>query len=105
MNFQRALQWGTALLFVMSLLSACGGASPTSVGMPSAPTLTPLPPVPQINAVQPTSIPTTGNTGPFPAAATTTAEGTAVVRPSPTLPPPADRPFLMKIDRISVVTG
>ena len=115
MTYQHALVWGIAITFMMSILSGCGGTSPTTIELPPAPTSTPLPPVPQAPAVlpQPTAIPTTGNTGPFPAAATATDEGTATaegtgtaeLQPSPTLPPPIDRPFLMKIDRISLVVG
>ena len=115
MTYQHALKCGIAITFVMSLLSGCGGASPTTIELPPVPTSTPLPPVPQAPAVlpRPTAIPTTGSTGPFPAASTATDEGTATaegtgtveVQPSPTLPPPIDRPFLMKIDRISVVVG
>jgi len=105
MSYYRALKWGIAITFVMSLLSGCGGATPSSIELPPAPASTPLPAVPQVAAAQPTAIPTTGNTGPFPAAPTPTTEGTAAVQPSPTLPPPVDRPFLMRIERITVVTG
>ena len=115
MIYRHALLWGITLTFVMALLGGCAGASPTTIELPSAPTSTPLPPVPHAPAVlpRPTAIPTIGNTGPFPAAATSTAEGTATgagtgtaeVQPSATLPPAIDRPFLMKIDRISLVVG
>ena len=104
MSYHQALQWGIAITFVMSLLSGCGGASPTTIELPPAPTSTRPPPVPQVVFAQPTAIQTTGNTGPYPAAATATTEATAEVQPTPTLPP-IGRPFLMKIDRITVVTG
>jgi translation elongation factor EF-Tu-like GTPase len=112
MMYQHVLRWGIAITFVISLLSGCAGGSPTTIALPPAPTSTPLPSVPQASAIlpRPSPIPTIANTGPFPAADTATpitptTEGTVEVEPSPTLPPPIDRPFLMRIDRISVVVG
>ena len=106
MSYSQVAKWGIAITFVMSLLIGCAGASPTPIVIIPAPTSTPIPSLPQAVLPQATAIPTTGNTGPFAAGATATTEGTvAVVEPSPTLPDPIDRPFLMKIDRISVIVG
>jgi translation elongation factor EF-Tu-like GTPase len=52
-----------------------------------------------------TTIPATATTGPVSAESTTTAEGTLTLAPSATLEAPVDRPFLMRIDRISVIVG
>jgi translation elongation factor EF-Tu-like GTPase len=106
MSHKQALTWGLTLLFVMSVLSGCGGATPTPIVI--VPTdVVPVPQAnPPANVPQPTEVPATE-----PAAAAeepttaVTADGTLTLAPSPTLPAPIDRPFLMKIDRISVVVG
>lgn len=91
----------TAITIVMSLLSACGAASPTPVVLASIPTSTPIPPpIPRAVLPRATVIPATATTEP-----TTPPEGTLTLEPSPTLQDPIDRPFLMRIDRISVIAG
>src|SRR5262245_2075409 len=103
---QNIIKWGIAMYFAMSLLSGCGEASPTPIIISEAPTSTPIPPpAPQLILPRATAVPTTGNTGPFAANPTATIEGTLAVEPSPTLADPIDRPFLMRIDRISVIAG
>ena len=93
-------------MFVMSVLSGCGGTTSTPIVI--VPTEAAA--LPQANPPaelpQPTEAPATEP----PAAAeeptsAATADGTVTLEPSPTLPAPIDRPFLMKIDRISVVVG
>lgn len=104
------VKWGISIPLIMSLLSGCGGASPTPAVIstaPVSPTSTPIPPpVPQAVLPRPTVV--SSATG-FPVPATTepspTVEGTITIEPSPTLPDPIDRPFLMRIDRISVIVG
>ena len=106
MSYRRVILWGITLSCLLSLMSGCSAASPTPIFIEVADTPTQVPPrLPQVGLPQATAIPTTGNTGPFPAVPTATIEGTLEVQASPTLPPPLERPFLMKIDRISVITG
>ena len=101
---QHSVKWGLVITFVMSLLSGCGAPAPVAIApTPTSPPIEPaLPP-----AVLPQAIanPTTANTGPFTAGATATTEGTLAPEPSATPEAPIDRPFLMRIDRISVIVG
>jgi translation elongation factor EF-1alpha len=107
MSRQQISKWGIAIPLVMSLLSGCGGASPTPVVI--APASTPIPAAPPAVLPRATAIPVTVTTGPVSVQLTTTAPtptgGTLTLEPSPTLQAPIDRPFLMKIDRISVIVG
>ncbi len=107
MKRQRILTWGIATLFVMSFLSGCGGATPTPIIIGAIPTATPLPPIPPRVLPQSTTIPLTATTGPAGTETTATVEGEGTVSPAPsaTLEEPVDRPFLMRIDRISVIVG
>ena len=109
MSRQQILKWGIVIPFVMSLLSGCGGASPTPVVIAPIFTSTPIPPNPPAVLPRATAIPATAAEGPVSVELTTTAPtptgGTVTPEPSATLEAPIDRPFLMKIDRISVVVG
>ena len=105
MNCQQISKWGIAITFVMSLLSGCGAASPTPVVSAPIPISTPLPPIPQAALPRATAIPATATKAPVNLEPTTSPEGTLTPKPSPTLKDPIDRPFLMKIDRISVIVG
>lgn len=102
--------WGI-LFMLAALLSGCAGTSPTPDVLPLPNSPTPLPPQPP--AAQPVAtqvLPTNTAAPTVPAQAgggdlTTTPDGTetatAVV---PTLNP-LDQPFLMRIDRVSVIVG
>lgn len=103
MSRQQILTWGIAIPLVLSLLSGCGGASPTPIVIAAIPTSTPILQLPQAVVPRATAIPVTATTEPV--SATTTAEGTVTLEASPTREDPIDRPFLMKIDRISVIVG
>ena len=106
MSPHQIVKWGIVMTFVMSLLSGCGGAPATPILIAEPPTSTPIPPpIPRVVVRRVTAIPTKANTGPFPAKPTPTTEGTLTVEPSPTPADPIDRPFLMRIDRISVIVG
>lgn len=108
MSYQLVIKWGIAISLVMSLLSGCGAATPTPIVILRAPTSTPLPPpVPQPVLPRATAIPATATTGPAgaDAAAATPTGGTLTPEPTPTLGAHIDRPFLMRIDRISVIVG
>lgn len=105
MNRQQTLKWSVAIPLVMSLLSGCGGASPTPIVIAAIPTSTPVLQLPQAVVPRATAIPVTATTEPVNVESTTTAEGTVTLEPSPTREAPIDRPFLMKIDRISVIVG
>jgi len=106
MSHSQALKWGLTLIFVMSVLSGCGGATPAPIVIVP----TDVPPIPQTNppAVlqQATEVPPATEPA-APVAQPTAGDGTLTLEPSPspTLPAPIERPFLMKIDRISVVVG
>ena len=105
MSRQQILKWGIAISFVMSLLSGCGGASPTPITIAPIPTSTPVPPIPRAVLPRATAIPITVTPRPVSIEPTTATEGTVTLKPSPTLEDPIDRPFLMRIDRISVIVG
>jgi len=99
----------------MLLLAGCGSASPTAIVIAPAPTLTPLPPVPApalatATTVPPTDLPPTVATeltalDLTAADLTTTAEGTATLGTVPATENPLDQPFLMKIDKFSLIVG
>ncbi len=109
MSLHPLIKWGIVMITLMSLLTGCEAATPTPILI--APDIsTPIPPsAPQVIVQRPAvkstatkSASFAGNQAPAP-----TAEGTPSAEPSPTATAanPLDRPFLMKIDRISVVTG
>ena len=107
MSCQQILKWGIAITLVMSLLSGCGGPPPTPVVIAPIPKSTPIPPIPRAVLPRATAIPVTATTRPVSVEPTTTTPtgGTLTLEPSPTLEDPIDRPFLMRIDRISVIVG
>jgi len=102
MSQRQVRQWGVAITLVMFLLGGCQGASPTPIVIAPAPTLTPVPPIP---AALPTEVPPTAASELTATDLTTTAEGTATLGTVPPTEKPIDQPFLMKIDKFSVVVG
>ncbi len=105
-------RWGSLLAIGILFLSGCSQATPTpifeipaatSVSAPSLPT--PVQPVPtekvatEAPATAANTSPTEGTPG------TTTPKGTGTVAVTSTQANPLDLPFLMKIDRVSVVVG
>ena len=111
MNYRPVLQWGITVILASSLLSGCGRATPTPAPLPevtsvSAPA---LPTAVQPAATEPplTEEPVTDPTTPPEADAdlTTTPGETETPAPTSTMANPTDLPFLMKIDRVSVVVG
>jgi|SRR5687768_14462178 len=110
MSQRQARQWGVAITLAMFLLGGCEGASPTPIVLAPAPTSAPLPSVPRATAVPPTEIPPTeiSPTASTELAATdltTTVEQTATLGTVPATEKPIDQPFLMKIDKFSVIVG
>jgi hypothetical protein len=105
MKYRQMWQWALTMTLLLGLLSSCAEATPTPILIePPNDTSIPPPPAPLVILRRPTTIPTSANQGPFQAKPTATITGT--VEPSPTLPADRlERPFLMKIDRISVVVG
>lgn len=99
---RHSVKWGITITFVISVLSGCGEASPTPVVIvpTSAVSIPPTNPPAVLPQATDTDTPATAAAEP-----TTVPEGTITLEPSPTLPNPIDRPFLMKIDRISVIVG
>jgi hypothetical protein len=108
MSHQLVLIRVIAMTFVISLLAGCGAASPTPGVLVPAPTES-LIPTPLPRAILPRTIVIPATVTAWPSATPTLdptqAVETLTVEPSPTLPPPIERPFLMRIDRISVITG
>jgi translation elongation factor EF-Tu-like GTPase len=115
MSQRQVRQWRVAIILGMLLLAGCGGASPTPIVIAPAPTLTPLPPIPTAalataTTVPPTDLPPTVATeltalDLTAADLTTTAEGTATLGTVPATENPLDQPFLMKIDKFSLIVG
>ena len=110
MSQRQARQWGIAITLVMLLLSGCGGASPTPIVIAPAPISTSVPPMPTAarpaaTAVPPTEIPPIATTELIATSLTTTVEQTATVGTVPPTRNPIDQPFLMKIDKFSVIVG
>jgi hypothetical protein len=108
MNHRLVLLRVIAMTFAILLMTGCGAASPTPNALLPTPTELVIPtPVPQ--AVLPRRIVAPPTVTAWPTATPTLdptqAIETLTVEPSPTLPPPIDRPFLMRIDRISVIPG
>ena len=105
MKCMQRRQWTLLMILMLWLISGCGEATPTPILIePPTDTAIPPPSAPFIILRRPTTIPTSANQGPFQAKPTVTITGT--VEPSPTLPADrVERPFLMKVDRISVVVG
>ena len=94
----------------MLLVGGCESASPTPIVIAPAPTLTPIPPIPTAalpvaTDVPPTDILPTAATELTATDLTTTAEGTATLGTVPATENPIDQPFLMKIDRFSLIVG
>lgn len=112
MMYRRVYSWGLILFSTIFILSGCGTASPTpDITLPqetpvSAPAL-PTAVQPIAPAASPTSPPAPATTVPPAAGEGTQAadEGTTTPEPTPTRAAPLDLPFLMRIDRISVVVG
>lgn len=108
MSQRQARQWGVAITLAMFLLGGCEGASPTPIVIAPAPTSIPLPSIPTATAVPPippTEIPPTASTELAATDLTTTVEQTATLGTVPATEKPIDRPFLMKIDKFSVIVG
>ena len=113
MRKRQLLQWGAATILVMSLLGGCGGASPTAIVVVPPPAVsTSIPPnptaVPPLDTdVPPTEELPTATTDPLTVGTevTATAEGTATLGTVPATQDPLDQPFLMRIDRVSVIVG
>lgn len=110
MSKWQAIKRGVALTIVTSVLWGCGGGSPTPIIIVPA-TVTAVPVIPTVAQPIPTTIPPTGTKMPATPTQltttelTTTADETSTPEPVVATVNPMDRPFLMRIDRISVITG
>lgn len=109
---RQALQWGIAFTVVMSLLGGCAQASPTPVVVVPAATWTDVPFIPPAALPVATDVPPTVAIASTPTQAsgadlTTTVEGEGAAASATAGPTenPIDQPFLMRIDRVSVVVG
>lgn len=112
MSHRQMWQMGVVITLVMLLLDGCQSTSPTPIVIAPVPTLTPVPPIPTAlpteTAVPPTDVPSTAVTELSATDLTTTAEtaeGTATPGTVPATINPIDQPFLMKIDKFSVIVG
>lgn len=98
---RKLIQRGLAIFLAMSLISACAGQTPEPAVTVLPPPPTQPPSNPQPNQPQPAiNLPTATKRPP-----TSIPNATTTFLPSPTLPPPIDRPFIMKISRVSVIVG
>lgn len=104
-------RWGSFMILSMILLAGCAGASPTPGPILPAATPTPLPPQPPaVLPVETLASPTSSPPPTLPAQAndtdlTTTPAGTETSTPVVATVNPVAQPFLMQIDRVSVVVG
>jgi translation elongation factor EF-Tu-like GTPase len=110
MSDRQVLQWGIAITLVMFLLGGCEGASPTPIVIAPVATSTPPPPIPTAalpiaTDVPPTDVPATAATELTTTDLTITVEQTATLGTVPATENPIDQPFLMKIDKFSVIIG
>lgn len=110
MSQRQVQQWGITITVVMLLLGGCEGASPTPIVIAPAPASTSVPPIPtaalpRATAVPPTEILPTASTELTAIDLTTTVEQTATVGIVSPTKNPIDQPFLMKIDKFSVIVG
>jgi hypothetical protein len=113
MSQRQARQWGVAITLAMFLFGGCEGASPTPIVIAPAPTSAPLPSIPIATAVPPilpteippTEISPTASTELAATDLTTTVEQTATLGTVLPTEKPIDQPFLMKIDKFSVIVG
>ena len=103
MNQRMILQRGLAITILMFFLSGCSGAAPTPIEVVPQVVSTPVPSNPQVVQPRVITAPPVATTRPTNTGPTTTPDGSET--PTPTLPAPIDRPFLMKIDRVSVIVG
>ena len=103
MNQRMILQRGLAITMLMFFLSGCVGAAPTPIEVVPQVVSTPVPSNPQVVQPRVVTAPPIATTRPTNTGPTTTPDGSET--PTPTLPAPIDRPFLMKIDRVSVIVG
>lgn len=109
MSYRTLYLWGILLILGSILLSGCGGATPTpvleatSLPAPSLPTAA----LPAATEVPPTKeeLTVTAASPPGGSSQDATPDGTSTVTITPTQANPLDLPFLMKIDRVSVVPG
>jgi translation elongation factor EF-Tu-like GTPase len=104
MSHQQVKLLTITITLVMSLLSACAGSTPTPIVIIPEAASTPIPPIPTRELPPPaieTEIPTTVATEDL----TTTAEPTATIDPAAPTEDPLEQPFLMRIDRVSVIVG
>jgi len=111
MNYKQIRSWGIVMILGISFLSGCAGATPTPAIIVPASTPTPLPPQPPAALPTATDLPPTIPAQPTAATQmtgtelTTTPDGTVTSTPIVPTVNPSDQPFLMKIDRVSVVVG
>jgi translation elongation factor EF-Tu-like GTPase len=110
MNYRQVLQWGSAVTLVMLLLGGCESASPTPIVIVPVATFTAGPPIPAAalptaTVVPPTDIPSTAVTEVSTTDLTSTVEQTATLGTVAATENPSDQPFVMKIDRVSLIVG
>ena len=111
MSYRQMRQWGIVLIFGAAFLSGCAGATPTPAILVPAVAPTSEPPQPPTAQPIPTEIPAT-NTAQPPASSpvagadlTTTVEGSVTATVVLATVDPLEQPFLMRIDRVSVIVG
>jgi hypothetical protein len=112
MIFRYVYRWGIVMILGITVLSGCGGATPTPILIASSPTPNSAPVVQApaqviVTEPPPPTEPVSAATDPAETGTELTppGEGTATEEAIATQANPLDLPFLMKIDRISVIVG
>jgi len=111
MSKWQVIERSIVFILITAVLWGCGGGSPTPIIIVPPTTVNSAPVMPTVARPLPTTIPPTATIAPaIPTQLTTTELATTAevtTTPEPAVPTenPMNRPFLMKIDRISVVTG
>ena len=113
MSKWQVLERGIALTLMTCVLAGCAGSSPTPIIIVPAETSTPIPVFPTATRPIPTPVAPTATTAPTITATeqsnttelATTPEETTTPSPVAATENPMNQPFLMRIDKISVIVG
>ena len=111
MSKWQVLERGIALTLMTCILGGCVGSSPTPIIIVPTGTIAPRPALPTATRPIPTPVAPTATTPPTSTAQSNTTELATTpeetITPSPVVATenPMDRPFLMRIDKISVIVG
>lgn len=100
---RKNINWGIVITMIMLFVSGCAGTEPTPIEFIPEPASTPIPPAPQVVQPRVVTARPVATTRPTQAGPTTTPDGSETA--TPTLADPTGRPFLMQINKVSVIVG